>query len=292
MTKSSSAFSLTQEQIQSFEENGFLAIETLLEPSDLNEIEQEYDALLDKVAHELFAEGKINELYDKLPFGKRYSRIIAEYSELHRFFNVSLPLINNNRNPETFRMHNGPAVFNLMRNPRILDVVESIIGKEIYSSPVQQMRMKPPENFVPSELSGHSNVGATTWHQDLVALLPEADETDQLTVWLAITEANEENGCLSSIAQSHRQGAQVHCSNASLASEPHVPNSITSELQPTPLPVKKGGVILFHKMNMHCALPNQSDDLEMEPRYALSPHRTSNRTTRISRICRAITTTS
>ena len=252
---------LSPSQIQSFERDGFLALTTLLDIEDLREIEKEYEELLDKVAYRLLSENKISDSYNDLPFGHRYSRIIGEYPELHRFFNVSLPLLNKDINPSTFHMHSGPAVFNLMRHPKILDVVECIIGSEIYSSPVQQMRMKPPENSVPSSLSGHSNVGATTWHQDLVALLPEADDTEQLTVWLAITEATVKNGCLASISGSHKQGAQVHCSNATLASEPHVPNSITSKHEPVPLPIEKGGIILFHKMNMHCALANISNDL-------------------------------
>ena len=123
-------------------------------------------------------------------------------------------------------MHHGPAVFELMRHPRILDVVEDIIGPEIFASPVQQMRMKPPATALHDEVSGHSNVGATTWHQDIVALLEDADDTNQVTVWLAITEATIENGCLTSIAGSHREGPKVHCSNLAIAREPQVPDKV------------------------------------------------------------------
>ena len=171
--------------------------------------------------------------------------------------------------PDTFHMHCGPAVFNLIRHPKILDVVEAIIGPEIYSSPVQQMRMKPPEKSLRSELADHSNVGATTWHQDIVALLPEADDTQQLTVWLAITEATVENGCLTAIPGSHREGPKVHCLNPAIASEPQVPEKVMHGRRASPLPVKKGGAILFHKMNVHRALPNHSDGLRwsMDLRY-------------------------
>jgi ectoine hydroxylase-related dioxygenase (phytanoyl-CoA dioxygenase family) len=36
-----------------------------------------------------------------------------------------------------------------------------------------------------------------------------------------------------------------------------------------PLPVRRGGIVLFHKMNVHRALPNQSNDLRwsMDLRY-------------------------
>lgn len=269
MTDAPHGNALTPEQIASFEKNGFLAIERLIDPQDLHEIEQEYAHLMEELANRLFAQGKISSTCPDQPFGERYSRIIAEYPDLHRFFNISLPLLNEGIDLETFHMHSGPAVFNLMRHPKILDVVESIIGPEIYSSPVQQMRMKPPEKSLHSELAGHSNVGATTWHQDIVALLPEADDTEQLTVWLAITEATVENGCLTSIPGSHREGPQVHCDNLAIASEPQVPDKVMQGRKAMALPVRKGGAVLFHKMNVHRALPNRSGGLRwsMDLRY-------------------------
>lgn len=260
---------LSEEQLAAFERDGFLAIDSLVDPADLEEIEAEYEEQLDGLADKLFREGLLSDRFDGLTFGDRYSRIIAEYAELHRFFNISLPLLNEGIDRDVFHMHTGPASFNLMRHPKILDVVEAVIGPEIYSSPVQQMRMKPPENFVHSDLKGHSNVGATTWHQDIVALLPEADDTQQLTVWLAITEASEENGCLVSVPASHREGPKVHCSNLALASEPQVPSKVMEGREAVPLPVKRGGAVLFHKMNVHRALPSRSDVLRwsMDLRY-------------------------
>ena len=252
---------LGAEQLASFEENGFLAIPDLIGPADLQAIEDEYANLLDGLVNRLFAEGQITDKGSNLNFGERYSRLIAEFPDLHRFFNVSLPLLNGDIDPGTFHMHSGPAVFNLMRHPKILDVVEALLGPEIYCSPVQQMRMKPPEKTVHADLRGHSNVGATTWHQDIVALLPEADETHQVTVWLAITEATVENGCLASIPASHREGPKVHCSNLAIASEPQVPDKVMAGRDAVPLPVNKGGAVLFHKMNVHRALPNRSDSL-------------------------------
>ena len=261
MNRTSSPCTLTDDQLASFERDGFLAIEQLVNPADLEEIEDEYSGLLNGLAERLHEDGLISNRFADLDFGDRYSRIIAEYPDLHRFFNVSLPLLNEGIDPETFRMHSGPAVFHLMRHRRILDAVEAVIGPEIYSSPVQQMRMKPPEKLVHSDVKGHSNVGATTWHQDIVALLPEADDTQQVTVWLAITEATVENGCLASVPGSHREGPKTHCSNLAIASEPQVPDKVMAGRDAVALPVKKGGAVLFHKMNVHRALPNLSDGL-------------------------------
>ena len=269
MSAEPKAVRLDEAQCRSFAENGFLAIDRLLDDDDLVALEAEYAALLDDLAAALFRAGRIAQTHAHLPFAERFTEILADYPDLHRHFNISLPLINGAVDPASYHTHAGPAVFALLRHPKILDVVECLIGPEISSSPVQQMRMKPPETRVGGGLKGHSNVGQTTWHQDIVALLPEADDTEQLTVWLAITEATVENGCLVSVPGSHREGPKPHCANAALASEPHVPEHLMARRAAVPLPVKRGGVILFHKMNVHRALPNRSAGLRwsMDLRY-------------------------
>ncbi len=67
----------------------------------------------------------------------------------------------------------GPAVFDVLRHERILDVLEDLIGPEVYSNPVQHVRIKPPEKYLPNvyrdERTGRIagfGVGATPWHQD------------------------------------------------------------------------------------------------------------------------------
>ena len=42
-------------------------------------------------------------------------------------------------------------------------------------------------------------------------ILPEADESTILTVWIPITEATEENGCLKVVPESNKHDLQTHC---------------------------------------------------------------------------------
>ncbi|MDX1440634.1 MAG: phytanoyl-CoA dioxygenase family protein, partial [Rubricoccaceae bacterium] len=200
------ARSLTDSQVARFRDQGYLCVEAVLDDADLAPLWNEYDALLDKVARRLHAHGEIPSIYSGLPFERRYPRILADYPPLYRFLNISLPLLNEWADPSEWSMHTGPAVFDLLRHPKILDVVESIIGSEIYSNPVQHVRLKPPESHVPISVSEYSNIGVTTWHQDYVSLLDEVADTQLLTVWLAVTDATEENGCLVCVAGSHRNG--------------------------------------------------------------------------------------
>ena len=255
------AHHLSFDQIETFNEDGFLAVESLLDDDDLVPLEQEYAEVLDEVSLRLFSDGAISSPYEELPFGERYCRLLGEYPELHRFFNVSLPLSNTPEKPKNFCMHAGPAAFSLLRNPKLLDVVESILGPEVYSNPVQQVRMKPPLRMLSRENAEHSNVGVTTWHQDTVALMPEAEATQMLTVWVAMTDATEQNGCLKSIAGSHHQGQVTHCPGKQIAAEMYIPEAIIGDRKAVSLPLNRGGIVLFDKHNFHCAGANRSSDL-------------------------------
>lgn len=77
----------------------------------------------------------------------------------------------------------GDAIFRLITNERLLECVQDIIGSEIYSNPVQHVRLKPPERVVPRNPNGMSVlVGETPWHQDNAVLTQDADDTEILTV--------------------------------------------------------------------------------------------------------------
>ena len=260
---------LSADQLREFRRDGFLAIDSLLTDDDLAPVHDEYERVLEGQIDRLLASGALAER-PAAGFDDRYAAVLAADPLTHRRFNISLPLINGAVDPEFYVMHCGPAVFGLLRHPAILDLVESVIGPEIASNPVQQMRMKPSQDAVADEsLRVHSNVGATTWHQDIVALLPDADDTRIVTVWVALSDAFVDNGCLVSIPGSHRLGPQAHCANEALASEPYVPPSVLAGMEERPLPVRRGGVVLFDKLNVHRSLPNRSGSMRwsMDIRY-------------------------
>ncbi len=250
---------LTRELLSSFQENGLRAIDRLVPVEDLEPIEIEYAELLERAARWPHRDRKIDDTYASLPFGQHCSQINSVFPDPHRFPDISLSLLNEDIDADTFHMHAGPAVFNVMRHPELLDIVEAIIGGEIDSSPVRQMRMKPPARTLEGQRADHSNAGATTLHQDVVARLPEADDTEQPTVWRAKSVATVENGCLASIPGSRREGPIVHCSEPAIASEQQVSDSIVRDRYSKPLPGRKGGAVVFHKMNVQRAPQNLPD---------------------------------
>ena len=52
----------------------------------------------------------------------------------------------------------------------------------------------PATALRPGEIRAH--ITATDWHQDRAVALEDADADEMVTVWLAITDATVENGCL------------------------------------------------------------------------------------------------
>ena len=248
---------LTQADLTQFAEHGFLVARELLDlQHDLRPVEEEYAALLDSLAARWHAEGILSSTYSDLPFGQRLTKIIAtSVHEYYQHIDIALPM--NGIAPNT-PMHHGPAIFNLLRSPRLLAAIECLIGPEIYSNPVQHVRIKPPERLVPEALR-NSLVISTPWHQDQGVVTEDADNTDMLTVWIAMTAATLENGCMQVIPVSHGELA-LHCHTQDEKGGLAIPAHMRSPDQ-VALPMQPGDVLFMHKRMMHASLPNVSDDI-------------------------------
>ena len=130
-------------------------------------------------------------------------------------------------------MHFGPAVFDIVTAPRLLDLVEDLIGPEITSNPIQHVRIKPPATDLRGdEIRAH--ITATDWHQDRGVALPRPTSTSMVTVWCAITDATVENGCLQVIPGSHAM--LPHCPKTQTAHRRRLHRRSTA----IPLPVQGG----------------------------------------------------
>jgi ectoine hydroxylase-related dioxygenase (phytanoyl-CoA dioxygenase family) len=82
-----------------------------------------------------------------------------------------------------------------------------------------------------------------------------------LTVWLAITDATIDNGCLIVTRGSHKLDRTLHGPGKVSAAEIYIPESIVDQDQVTPLEVKAGGMVLLNKLTEHGSLDNNTDDI-------------------------------
>lgn len=248
---------LSAEQVTQFREQGYLVVDELFDPEeDLDPIIEEYKSVLDNLARELYEQGEISSTYEELPFGERLTRIYVESGKVHaQYFDFSLPQSNVR---EDTPMWVGPAVFRTLRNERLLDAVESLIGPEIYSNPVQHVRLKPPEHLTPKREDGRVQLGKTPVHQDNGVVLPEADETEMLTVWFPLMDVDVENGCLCVWPGSHRRGLLDHCPSPIGL---RIPGKMLGGNRAMPVPLKRGGALFMHKLTIHASYSNTSEHI-------------------------------
>ena len=241
--------SMLQQEIAT---KGYAIVENLLNAESLNDIVSDYEQLLNRLAPEWYAQGRVSSAYDDLPFDQRLTALLGESSEdLYQHFDIALP--NSSVSPDT-PIHISRAVFDLLGNERILDKVEQVIGSEILSNPIQHVRIKPVRAKVASQPS--SLLNTTGWHQDQGVARPLADDTEMLTVWLATTDSTLENGCLQVVPYSHLDGITLHCPREQLA----IPQQLLGG-EPLPLPIKAGDAIFMHRLTQHASLTNISDTI-------------------------------
>lgn len=249
---------LSNAQLEFFDEYGYLVVEDVVDDVTIGAISAEYSALLDQIGAEKVANGELPAEFNTWSFDEKYLQLLHSETNFFDKIDITLPLANDF--PADATMHAGPAVFALLTHPKLLDIVESIIGSEIYSNPVQHVRIKPPRKSLPELAGKNSYVGTTTWHQDHGALLDEANATQVLTTWIAITDAPEEMGCLVCIPRSHKRGEMTaHCPGKGISAENYIPGKLLNTRAAKTLPVKKGSVILFHQLTEHAALNNKTD---------------------------------
>jgi hypothetical protein len=251
---------LSQQQVEQFQEQGFLKVEGVLDPATyLDPVIDEYAGVLDSLAKELFASGEISSTYDELPFGERVTRIYAESGRAHsQYFDFSLPFTDVREDTPFWC---GPAVLNAFTAEPLLDVVESLIGPEIYSNPVQHVRIKPPESELPRNQQGKPVIGATQWHQDHGVVTPDADETNMLTVWFSLYDTPIEAGPLKVVPGSHKGGLRAHCANYRGHGGREIPEKLFEVERTRPLPTARGDMICLHRQTVHGSLANVGDKI-------------------------------
>ena len=131
--------------MEKFQEQGYLVARDVLDPEvDLAPVFTEYEELLDRLSRMWLQRGTISDAFEGMPFNERLVQIaIATRGNYYPYVDISFTQTDAE---EKMPVHTGPAVFNVLRSPRMLDAVEQFIGPEIYCNPVQHVRIKPPES--------------------------------------------------------------------------------------------------------------------------------------------------
>ena len=251
--------------LERLEVDGYVVVEDLFDPeTDFAALMAEWDGVLTGIAEGLMAEGVLRSLHGELPFAERLIAISLESGRnLPQPFDISLP--QKQITAET-PMHLSDTIFGLITDPRLLDLVARVIGPEVISNPVQHIRMKLPERALSSEGESSFLAGSVSWHQDLGVLTEEADAATILSVWVPITDATVENGCLKVIPGSHRRDLLDHCPGRDLA----IPDRLLTLQEAVRVPMRAGSALIFGQQLIHGSLDNVTTDevrISMDLRY-------------------------
>lgn len=230
---------LSQEQLEQYNKDGYLVIPDLLNEEDLVAPRQAMEQKVSMIADELHAQGLISDKLEDRPFQYRLAELFKGLSEEHflkfgRGWRDRLP-----------------GYFILMSNPKILDIVESILGPELFSNPVYNVRPKVPRIAA----------GVVPWHQDK-SYWPKANANPVITVWIPLVDANLENGCLHIKPRSqNRHLLKWHHETYSKTGYTALKNSQLGKRETVVLPVKAGSAIIFNDRVLHMSSPNNSDSV-------------------------------
>ena len=141
-----------------------------------------------------------------------------------------------------------PMFDKIPHNPKILDAVESIIGKDILVCGTTLFIKNPDQK------------GFVSFHQDAkyIGLEPH----NWVTGWLAVTDANEENGCMRMWKGSHKEDLKFH--NQKFDENNLLTRGQTIENVPiketTPVILKAGQLSLHHPKIIHGSGLNKSKE--------------------------------
>jgi len=251
---------LNTAQLESFEQDGYLVVDDVLSSGDLTAIEGEYAQILGRVTSDLVDLGRLEPL-EGSTFGEKFVEALPQLDdmyELYQHLDITLPLFN--ELPADAAMNAGPAVFGLLTMSKTLG--HRRIGDRVRDllQPGSAHTDKAPQTHLP-EYVLDANVAATLWHQDVAVVDHTAGSTNMLTVWLAVTEATIDNGCLVAVEGSHRREATLHCPGKVFPAEIYIPESIINHDLVRPLEVGAGGMILLNKLTEHGSFDNNSDNI-------------------------------
>ena len=151
-----------------------------------------------------------------------------------------------------------PLLNKVCLNKNILDAVESIIGKNILiCGTTLFIKEKKEKGFV-------------SFHQDAkyIGLEPH----NWVTVWLAVTDSNEKNGCMRMLPGSHKENLKFHeekFDKNNLLTRGQTIKDVSLD-KTDPIILKAGEISLHHPLIVHGSGLNNSDDRRIGYIYLLN----------------------
>lgn len=138
--------------------------------------------------------------------------------------------------------------YQLATSPKVLDIVEQLIGPNILLFNV---------TYIIKEANAPSHV---SWHQDLTYW--GLSDDDQVSMWLALSPATEQSGCMKMLPGSHTRGIFEHHAtddNNNVLLQGQTVADV-DESKSVLCPLQPGEASFHHGWTLHASRPNTSTD--------------------------------
>ena len=226
---------LTAEQHRQWEDQGYVLLRGLLPARSLEAVRQIFEETVDRQAKEWYAQGRITDMCEGLPFSQRYTALREQlpptFSNSWRRIIVSKP------------------IYDLWQKPEVIAVLRGLLGDELYAHGIWNGRPRPPKQTVMT----------IDWHQDAHYYADyKPEEGTLVTAWIPLVPVDEASGCLEVIPGSHKRGyvPPIRVLRNNLIG---VPDDIVEGLPSVACPMQPGDVLLFDALTLHHSLDNAAD---------------------------------
>jgi len=147
---------------------------------------------------------------------------------------------------------NEEFIWEIARNPTILNVIEEIVGPDFYLLAT---------HFFNKYGEGEDASSFVAWHQDVTFWGLEPPYA--ITAWYAVDDADQENGCMQVLPATHESGIQEHGKSDTAGNLLSINQevAVSDKLAATAvdMPLRAGQMSLHDGTIIHGSLPNRSD---------------------------------
>jgi len=212
---------LSEEQIRSFHENGFIRLEQIYPPDELRQMSEELDYVIRNFANWGAAW--------KGPWREKY----MDEEENQKATLVAIHEL----------QHYSAAWTRALANPRLADELAQLLDTDCVELHHMTLHAKPPDAGAPFPM-----------HQDL----PFYTHSDSryLDTLVHLDDANEESGCIKFLKGSHQLGPLQHILGPDTA--PHLPTEKFRLQDAVSVRAKAGDVVVFSIWTIHGSSVNHS----------------------------------
>lgn len=215
-------FALTKEQIEHFEEFGYLTNVKILEEEQVDTLRLELDQIRD-----------------------------PEHPNRDLFYEYHG---NHSTDPSTVLFHSlghwriTPGFHDALWNPAFVKPASQLLGDKAIRLWHDQLFCKP---------AGHG--GVVAWHQDYSYWIRTVP-MQHLTCWIGLDDADTENGCLNYVPGSHRWGLlnRLELGGEMDAIFEQLTDEQKAQIKPEPMILKKGHACFHHPLMLHGSFENKS----------------------------------